>query len=288
MADGAAKKSSSVSSKKGVAIAKRAKISSAQKNMLIAVGVTSMLLGVTVVGVIYLMKKISFNSLVISENDATMKDLKDTQNNLVTLSDAVKNLASNEKLEVVAMERDDIKCNRDVLRKIQSEDGTYDTDNIEIVRTCSALRVIADTLPSSYNQEASNSSINWLLLHKNQDIKIEGISTADNITGYVITGDDGNQMNLKTIGSSITINDSATKVSKAISSIENSIRNFDIESASIRWSSSDRGASDSTIEYSATYRSYYSDKVGLQKNTKLVCADKTSQKCMNAGGSSAQ
>ena len=53
---------SSSSNKKNVAIGKRAKIDSAQKHMLIFVGSASVLLGVTVVAVIYFAKLISFKN----------------------------------------------------------------------------------------------------------------------------------------------------------------------------------------------------------------------------------
>lgn len=277
--------SSSTSSSKGVAIGKRAKISSAQKNMLVAVGATSMLLGVTIVGVIYLTKKISFNSVIVSENDAVIKDLKTTQDNLVRLSTAVSDLASNEKLESVALERDKVKCDAETLKKIMSEDG-YSLDNIEMVRTCSALRVVADTLPSTENHDASNSSINWLVIRDDHSIKLEGISNASSYGGFSVASSDGQTLNLKALGTSISIKDSATKVNRAISSIESSIRNFDIESANISWSGYDRGADNSEIEFGATYRSYYSDKVGLQKNSKVICADKTSKKCASKTGGS--
>ena len=280
-------KSSGASSSKGVAIAKRAKIDSAQKNMLVAVGITSMLLGITIVGVIYLTKKISFNVEKISANDAVIVDLKTTQNNLVVLSDSVSKLASDERLESVATERSDTKCDQEALKKISSDDG-YDLENIEIVRTCSALRVIADTLPSSKNQDATNSSINWLIIHDNKGVKLEGLSGSDSVAIGNLSSGDGETLNLKALGSTISIRDNPTRINKAISSIENSIRNYDIVSASISWSGYDRKAEDSEIQYSATYASYYSDKVGLQKQTKVICADDTSKKCTSAGGSSGQ
>ena len=276
------KTSSSTASSKGVAIAKRAKISSAQKNMLIAVGLTSMLLGITVVGVIYLAKKISFNALIISENNKVVNDLKTTQNNLKSLSISVSELASNEKFEVVATERNKVKCDPETIKNISS-DGGYDLDNIEIVRTCSALRVISDTLPSTMNQDASNSSINWLIIHNDDTIGLEGISSGSGGGEVGTIGDE--QLNLGAIEASISIKDSATKINKVISRIESSIRNFDMTSASIGWADYDRGANNSEISFDATFRSYYSGKVGLKRGSKTICADKKSKKCVNAGGS---
>ncbi len=270
---------------KGVALAKRAKIDAAQKNMLVAVCIASIILGVTVVGVIYLTKKISFNAMKISENDKVIANFKTSQDQLKDLSISVSSLASNERLEVVAGERSNTKCNTETLQSIESEDG-YDLENIEVVRTCSALRAIADTLPSSSNQDAANSSLNWLIIHNDKNIILEGLSGSDSASGGLVD-ENGNTLNLSTLGTNVSIKDAPSKVNRAITAIESSIRNFDISSVSISWSDYERGKShDSEIEFNAVYRSYYSDKVSIQQKTKVICADDTSEKCSKAKGSS--
>ncbi len=280
----ATKKPGSSNNGKGVALLKRAKIDSAQKNMLVAVCLASIVLGVTIVGVVYLTKKIKFNATKISENSTVIDQFKETQKNLASLSAAVSELAKDEKLEVVASERSNTKCDPAVLKTMESEDG-YDLDDIEIVRTCSALRAIADTLPSKMNQEATNSSINWLIIHNDKKIKLEGISNAENID-LSISGSDGNALNLKPLGVSVSIKDKPTKVNKAITAIESSIRNFDITNVNISWSDYDRGANnDSEIDFGAIYRSYYSDKVSIDTKEKVICADESSAKCSKAKGS---
>lgn len=283
----ATKKSSSSNNGKGVALLKRAKIDSAQKNMLVAVCIASIILGVTIVGVIYLVKKIQFNALKMTENGAVIDDYKTTQNNLNALSAAVSGLASDERLEVVANERSNTKCDPTVLKNMQSEDGLYDLDNIEIVRTCSALRVIADTLPSQRNQEAANSSLNWLIIHNDKHIKLQGLSGSESVEGAAMTDEAGNPLNLGRVGISVSIKDKPTTVNKAITAIESSIRNFDIASVSISWSDYDRGKTDaSDIEFGAVYASYYSGKVGITTGEKVICADEKSEKCSKAKGSS--
>ncbi|MCR5572906.1 MAG: hypothetical protein K6F57_03995 [Candidatus Saccharibacteria bacterium] len=278
----ATKKPSSSNNGKGVALLKRAKIDSAQKNMLVAVCLASIVLGVTIVGAVYLTKKIKFNATKISENSTVIDQFKETQKNLSNLSVAISELAKDEKLEVVASDRSNTKCDPAVLKTIESEDG-YDLDDIEVVRTCSALRAIADTLPSQMNQEATNSSINWLIIHSDKKIKLQGITNAENAGSSTIQSEDGTQLNLKSLGISVGIKDKPTKVNQAISAIESSIRNFDIATVNISWSDYERGAnSDSEIDFSAIYRSYYSDKVSIDSKEKVICADDSSEKCAKA------
>ena len=54
---------------KGVAFSKWAKIDTAQRNMLVAVCVTSIIFGITVVGVIYAIRVMSFNATLIGEKE---------------------------------------------------------------------------------------------------------------------------------------------------------------------------------------------------------------------------
>ena len=276
---------SSSNNGKGVALLKRAKIDSAQKNMLVAVCLASVVLGITVVGVVYLMKKIQFNVIKMDSNSKEITNFKQTQDNLNSLSAGVSGLASDERLEVVANDRSDTKCDPTMLKNMQSEDGLYGLDNIEVVRTCSALRAIADTLPSQKNQEASNSSLNWLIIH-NGDIKLQGLTNSDSIDSGSILDDSGNPLNLGTLGASVNIKDKPTAINKAIMAIESSIRNFDITSVNISWSDFSRGKSDSEIDFSAVYRSYYSDQVGVQSGKNVICADSASDGCKKKQGSS--
>ncbi len=279
----AVKKSSS-NNGKGVALLKRAKIDSAQKNMLIAVCLASIVLGVTVVGVIYLSKKITFNVVKIAANSEEIDNLVNAQKNLTDLAVSVSELAKNERLEVVASERSETKCDQAALKTIEADQDL--NDNIEITRTCSALRAIADTLPSTMNQEATNSSLNWLIVHNDKMIKLLSLTNGESGTSGNILDQSGNALNLKSLSTNISIKDKPTKINKAIMAIESSIRNFDITSATISWSDYDRGAkNDSDIEFVAVYRSYYSDEVKIDSKEKIICADERSEKCIKAMGS---
>ena len=63
---------------KEVSITKRLKISKAQQNMLGAVLVSSMILGVCLVLAFYLVKYIGFNATVIGEKDAAVTGYSET------------------------------------------------------------------------------------------------------------------------------------------------------------------------------------------------------------------
>ena len=91
--------------KGGVAFAKRAKISKAQQMMLLAICGASVVLGVTLVGVVYLVKVIRFNMTLISAKDESISGFVKVQGNLKSMMDKIGDLASNETLEVMARNR---------------------------------------------------------------------------------------------------------------------------------------------------------------------------------------
>ena len=265
---------------KGVAFAKWAKIDKAQRNMLVAVCSASAILGITVVGAIYLTKVISFNAKVIGEKNVIIDKYKTIQGNLETVSSRVNELSTNSALEVVARTRSDDCAGL----SIKSLNANSSVEDVELNRTCTALRVIPDALPSQHNGEATLASLNWLLLWSDPSIIIEGISGTD-VEGVTLTKKDGQPATstLSPIGAAVSINDGSGKVRKALDTIESSIRNFDIASATISWSGGTMSERNTyipeTIELNATYRAYYSNAVKIEKKSKKICADDKSDKC---------
>lgn len=266
---------------KGVAFAKWAKIDKAQRNMLVAVCAASVVLGVTVVGAVYLLKVIAFNAKVIGEKNTIIGNYKQIQKNLETVSQRVNELSDNGALEVVARTRSSDCAGLSV----SSLDANSSIEDVELSRTCTALRVIPDALPSQMNDEATLASLNWLLLWSDPSIVIDGISGTD-VEGVTLTDKDGksnSSTSLKPTGAAVSINDGSAKVHKALDTIENSIRNFDIASATISWAGGTMSERNTyipeTIELNATYRAYYSDAVKIEKKSKKICADDTSDKC---------
>ena len=260
---------------KGVAFAKWAKIDKAQRNMLIAVCIASVFLGITIVGIIYFTKVIAFNAKVIGEKDTIIANYKSIQDSLGKINTQVAEMTSNEKLEVVARTR-----STDCESLVGSDyDSANSIEDVELARTCTALRVIPDALPSSLNQEAALASVNQLLLWSNQNLGIESISGTEvsNVSSV-----NGEKLTVSSIGAAISLNDSSVRVRNALNTIEDSIRNFDITSANIKWVNSGANTDSATgqrIELAATYRTYYAQNITIEKKTKKVCADDKSEKC---------
>lgn len=277
---------------KGAAFAKWAKIDKAQRNMFLAVCGASVILGVTIVAIVYSVKVISFNAKLIGEKDKIIKDYTTIQSNLESISTQVNEMTNNEKLEVVARNRAS-DCSTITTSKMEK----FDISEIELARTCSALRIIPDALPSLGNLEATSASMNQLLLWSDPSLNIEGISVAD-VSEYPMgnSNNDGNEgeeilqdenvssdSTLQPIGVSVAIEDESNKVRRALDTIERSVRNFDIMSASIEFSG---GIEDDDGEYipekislSAIFRAYYSKEVSIEKKSKKICADDASEGC---------
>ena len=259
---------------KGVAFGKWAKIDKAQRNMFLAVCGTSVVLGVTVVSLIYFAKVIAFNGKLIGEKDQVIKDYKSIQESLKKISNDVDALRTNENLEAVSRTRAE-----DCMKLTTQLDEEKDTINdIELARICTSLRVIPDAIPSKENIEATLASLNQLLLWSDGAIQIEGISGAD-VDDAVLYDENGTAVKttLQSIGASLSLDDTTTRIHMALDTIENSIRNYDIASASITFSG-DSTTSES-IELHSTFRAYYSNAVNIDKKSKKVCADDTSDKC---------
>ncbi len=272
---------------KGVAFAKRAKISKAQQSMLIAIGIASVVLGVTLVGVVYLVKVIRFNMDIISEKDESIKGFTRVQENLKTIASKVGDLATSENLEVMARNRDGENC-----KNFKEEGFEYSLANIQMARTCSGLRVIPDSLPSSLNQEATVSSINWLMNKSGVNIENIAFNASSDYSLSNTSSDTENDSEASEENSATTITanvsqinigveDSSIKVKQMLDDIENSIRNYDVYTITIEWADSDLN---SAITLSGAYIAYYSDPQVVQIKSKVICADKSSTKCTSQKG----
>ncbi len=262
---------------KGVAFAKWAKIDKAQRNMFVAVCIASIIIGITIVSIIYFAKVIAFNVKLMDEKASFIADYKETQDNLQLISDQVTELSENENLEVVARTRSD-----DCKALLEENSGVI--DDVEVARTCTSLRVISDALPSAGNVEATLGSLNVLLIHDNDMLNIEGLSgdvsinTSSYDDDYSSVSSSAGGSTLNGIGASVSIDDTEENVRQALRAIENSIRNYDIVSAAIAWSS-DAENGGTKLELNASFTAYYSRPVDLVVKTRKVCADATSESC---------
>jgi hypothetical protein len=256
---------------KGVAIGKRAKIDKAQSIMLGAVCGASLVLGITIVGVIYLGKTINYNGKLIEQESAAAKSYETVQTNLKAVADGVRALGANKNLESVALNT----VNRKECLNFNVNESIT-PDNIENFRNCSALRVIPDTVPTSEkNISAALGSMTQLLMWSNNGagVSFEGISESDATEIFTDT--------FHSIGIAVSVRDEASKVRGALDTVESSIRNFDLQVASIRFGNSGEEGQEQipTIEFTGTYSTYYSDKVNVEVVKHILCADTKNEKC---------
>ena len=260
------------SKKSGPAIGKRAKIDKAQRNMLIFVGAASVVLGITLVLVVYFAKTMAFNAKIIGVNGEVIDVYKRTQTSLETISREITELSANESFESVGRQRSE-NC-----AVFDEEEGNgvkteFSLEEIETARECSALRVITDALPSVMNRETAMTSFIILLELPTDGSSVDSASGGD--LGVATVGD----VSLNTIDMAVSFDDSDEgRIFRSLESIEKSIRNFDIKSVAITFRDGQG------LELGTTYATYYSGDSSLQYIKRTICADKDNEKCMKAGG----
>lgn len=112
-----------------------------------------------------------------------------------------------------------------------------------LIKSCSALRVIPDALPAFKNEEALLASIDQIFRDTNTEP--EGL-TPSGESGIANFG-----TNLYTIGIRLSIESNAGTVNAFLDNVERSIRTLNIASANIAWSTRN------TVEFQARGSAYY-------------------------------
>lgn len=263
---------SSKSSSKNVAIGKRAKIDSAQRYMLIFVGIASVVIGVTIVAVIYFAKTIAFNNKLISAKDEVIKIYESTQNNLSSISNQISGLSTNEYLESVG------RMSRNDCQKFQvGIDGVPENaslSTLEDVRECSALRVITDALPYTKNQDTALTSFYILLMRAEEGASIDSLSATD-----IESGEAG--LSMMKINADFI--DDPDRILSSLVEIEKSIRDYVVDKANLAYGFDEETGS-ASLTLTASYKTYFADKAGLINVQRTICAKETNEKCTAAGG----
>ena len=268
---------------KEVAIEKRAKISQAQQYMLLAVLGAAIFLGAAVSLIMHFISQISFNMQVIAEEEKaivaysnairdigvckkpkgsiyTDDELKKCNPDSIDVSlvpgtlraNIMENMAANAALNSVPKE--DSSCTNpytgkkysyDELNKMYT-DAETDDDLIaasELIQKCSALRIIPDALPGVKNEEALLSSLNKIFILT--DIEPEMLTP----TGSTAVSSIGK--NLQTISIQLSVESSTENTVKFLENVERSIREFNIDHATIEW------GSDNTLVLQAQAEAFY-------------------------------
>lgn len=270
---------------KEVAIGKRAKISKAQQYMLLSVIGASIVLGVAVSLTIHFVKQIVFNAKVIAEEEKSIaayssiikdtgvcknpkgsiysdEELKSCNPDTIEVSEIpntlrsniLTNLAANQALNSVPKEANSSCINSDTgknytykeLNEIYKNAKTS-TDLLaasQLIKSCSALRVIPDALPAFKNEEALLASLNKLFIVS--DWEPENISPS---SGSSSTSKKGSSLN--PISLNLSVEADTAKTMRVLSNIERSIREFNINRATIQWGGND------TLVLNAQANAYY-------------------------------
>ncbi len=280
-----------------IAILKRAKISQAQQYMILAVLGASLFLGATLALVMHFTTQISFNANVISEEDKaiaaysntikqigictkpagdvyTLEELKKCRPNSIEISrvpntlraNIMNSMAANAALNSVPKE-DSTSCVNPKTNKNYTynemqnlyNDAKDDEEMVaaaELIQHCSALRVIPDALPAFKNEEALLASLNKIFILS--DWEPNSLSPS----GTATVAPFGTNLNSLSVRLSVEA-DSAT-TTRVLSNIERSIREFNIERATIEW-----GGDDSLI-LQAQATAYFMDESTLSETTKTI------------------
>lgn len=280
---------------KEIALSKRLKISQAQQYMILSVLGAAIFLGVAISLVSFFIRQISFNTKVIMEEEATIASYSEIIKSIgickapsgaVYSSDELKKCDpdSIEAKEIPGTLRaailEDVAANPALnsvpkdsnasckdpetgaqytykdLKKIYEE--ARGSDELiaasQLIRSCSALRVIPDALPSFKNEEALLASLNKLFKISNWEP--ESLSP----TGTTSVSSLGNGLN--TISVNLSVEAASDTTFNILKNIERSIREFNINNATIEW------GSENALELKANATAYYMDESGIVESTK--------------------
>lgn len=284
---------------KEVAISKRAKISQAQKYMILAVLGAGAVLGVAVAMVMHFVAQIAFNANVIAAEDEAIKNYSTAIKNIgickkpagetytdeelkrctpdsidvatipgTLRANILENMAANESLNSVPKDSTEACVNNETGKSYTYEEmqNIYDeaetTEEImaasELIQVCSALRVIPDALPAFKNEEALLSSLNKIFYLSGWEP--ETLSP----TGTSASAGFGTNLNSMSVRLAVEAG-TATTV-RVLNNIERSIREFNVERATIQWSSND------TLNLQAQATAYYMTPTTLTEANRIVRA----------------
>lgn len=250
----------------GAADGKRVKISKAQRVTLAEVLVASLVLGVCIVVANFLIQYITFNTKVITAKNEAISEYDETLRNVGVCEDKDKNgklsdkeiadcnadetrvesvrgslryeiyrtMAQNADLESVARKRNQDGVCYEENGRVKDFAAAYDRAKddaereqaLQGMKVCSALRVIPDALPARKNTEALMASLNQLFILSAKEP--ESIAPRDDNVTSGIKG-------LEVIPVSFRVEGSDAAILGVLNNIEHSVREFDITSATIEW-----------------------------------------------------
>ena len=186
------------------------------------------------------------------------------------------NLAANEALNSVPKENNSSCINpatgknytyKELNDNYEKANGSTElTAATQLIRSCSALRVIPDALPAFQNEEALLASLNKIFIESNWEP--ESISPGDSS----VETEAGVATGLNPISVNLSLETDVGTAKAVLGNIERSIREFDISRATFSWSN----ANSLTLEAAAT--AYYMDESSIVETERSVTTSSSSTK----------
>lgn len=289
---------------KEIAIGKRAKISQAQQNMLLAVIGAAVVLGVAISLTLHFIQQISFNTKIIMAEEESIaayseviknagvckspegnsyseKELRDCDPNNIDPSqipntlryNILNNVAANQGLNAVPRSTTGSACinehtdkaytYEDLSKMRKNAEDTKNNSDIakanQLMKLCSALRVIPDALPAFENQEALLASLNKLSIES-------GLGEPESLSS-TNSGGATNIPGLYSMPFTLSMEGNAGGIVSALDYMERSIREINIGRTSIEWES------DGTISLSTQAEAYYTAPSTVSESTKTITAE---------------
>ncbi|MDO5451612.1 MAG: hypothetical protein Q4F56_00800 [Candidatus Saccharibacteria bacterium] len=177
----------------------------------------------------------------------------------------LENLAANEALNSVPKENDSNCINpstnknytyKELIKMYSDARGASELqDASNLIKSCSALRVIPDALPAFKNEEALLASLNKLYLESNWEPESFGSSGTSEVSSL--------SENLNEISINSTVETDSAITMSVLNNIERSIRQFDIKRATIEWS---EGALN--LQFQAT--AYFTNEATVTETVKTI------------------
>lgn len=279
-----------VSAADGASVLKRLKITKAQRTMFATVCLASIAVGVTFVLAIYFTKIISYQHKLLTQKGYVIDALKADQKNLSMLAGNISSLTKNENLESVARKRTVKDCSG-YYGIDMSLNGVKTEQEVEKVRKCSSLRVIPDAMPSTSETVSLDNvdtttrvQLDLIMDKAGVDLSADSESAVSvEATGYSgsSSSSSGNILEpYSMLEANVSIEGDLVKMKEFLSTIDKTIRNFDLQNVTIEMPT----VGGSAFTFSGTYFAYYTKPVDLEVQKRTICADAKNDKCRAAGG----
>ncbi|MBQ9180547.1 hypothetical protein IJ135_00400, partial [Candidatus Saccharibacteria bacterium] len=128
----------------------------------------------------------------------------------------------------------------------------------DLIQGCSALRIIPDALPAFKNEEALLASLNKIFIDSGWE--------PESLSPMEESAISENGINLNTLSVRLSVEADVGTTRTVLNNIEHSIREFDIQRATIEW------ASNNTLVLQATANAYYMTPSNIIEGTTTIKA----------------